>query len=338
MATIKDIARLSGYSIGTVSRVINKHRDVSEEARAKIEKVIAEAGFQPNSNAKHLKQTSASSIAIFVKGTQNVFLEDVLEKMQYQLRMNKESASVIFLDEADNEIEAARKIEAERHPRGMIFLGGNPEHFRRSFHVLNTPGVLVSASAKDVGSKLLSSFSTDDYAGSYEAAKLLIENGHTRIGIIGGHMSYDDEKITSMRLAGAVDCFKEYGIPFDLEKQFVPSRFSMDDGCRCAKRLLKKFPDLTAVFAHSDMIAIGAMRAFRDLGYRVPDDISLIGFDGIEYTRYTIPRIATIRQDTDEMVRRSIDDLFMRISYPRDGVHETIPFEVIAKESIRNLR
>lgn len=337
MATIKDIARLSGYSIGTVSRVINHHRDVSDTARAVIEKVIEESGFQPNSNAKHLKQTSAGSIAIFVKGTQNVFLEDILEKIQTHLRMNQETSTVVFLDEADDEIAAARRLEAERRPRGMIFLGGNLSHFRSSFDTLCTPCTLVSAYAGEIGNTLLSSFATDDYAGSRAAIETLIQSGHTKIGIIGGHMSYNAEKITSARLAGAVDCMKEHGIPFDLKTQFVPSRFSMDDGFRSAKRLLHKYPDLSAVFAHSDMIAIGALRAFSDSGLRVPDDISLIGFDGIEYSRYTIPRIATIRQDTEAMAKKSVDDLLMRISYPRNGIHELIPFEVIDRESIRSI-
>lgn len=338
MATIKDIARLSGYSIGTVSRVINNHHDVSEQARQTIEKVIAESGFQPNANAKHLKQTTSSAITIFVKGTQNVFLEDILEKIQLQLRNSHETATVIFLDEADNEIEAAKKIETERRPRGMIFLGGNLDHFRKSFSELKTPSTLVSADASEIESSLLSSFATDDYEGSYAALELLIHNGHTKIGIIGGHMSYNEDGITSARLSGAVDCLKKHDIEFDLEKQFVASRFSMDDGFRAAKRLLKKYPDLTAVFAHSDMIAIGALRAFTDSGLNVPDDISLIGFDGIEYSRYTIPRIATIRQDTEAMAKKSIDDLLMRISYQRNGCHEFIPFEVISKESIRDIR
>lgn len=335
MATIKDIARLSGYSIGTVSRVINNHPEVSETARAAIEKVIRESGFQPNANARHLKQTSPGAITVFVKGTQNIFLEDILEKIQIQLRLNNESATVIFLDEADNEIEAARKAEKDRRPRGMIFLGGNLDHFQNSFAELKTPAALVSADASTIESPLLSSFATDDYAGSYAAAKVLIENGHTRIGIIGGHMSYNEEGVTSPRLSGALACMKDHGIAFDLDRQFVPSRFSMDDGFRAAKRLLDKCPDITAVFTHSDMIAIGALRAFTDSGRNVPEDISLIGFDGIEYSRYTIPRIATIRQDTEAMAKKSIDDLLMRISYPRKGIHELIPFEVIDRESIR---
>ncbi|MBQ7991930.1 MAG: LacI family DNA-binding transcriptional regulator [Solobacterium sp.] len=337
MATIKDIARLSGYSIGTVSRVINKHPDVSDKARSAIEKVIKEAGFQPNSNAKLLKQTVSSAITIFVKGTKNVFLEDILERIQTHLRKSGEEAAVVFLDESENEIKAALQTELERHPRGFIFLGGSLDHFRESFSSLSTPSTLVSADASSIESSLLSSFATDDFQGSREAAKLLIENGHTKIGIIGGYMSYFKDQITSSRLAGTVECMKEYGIEIDLDQQFVPSRFSMDDGYRAAKKLLKKNPDLTAVMTHSDEIAIGALRAFNDMGKRVPEDISLIGFDGIEYIRYTIPRIATIRQDTETMARKAVDDLLMRISYPRNGVHETIPFEVIDKESIRKI-
>ena len=85
MATIKDIARLSGYSIGTVSRVINHHPDVSDKARAAVERVIRESGFQPNANAKLLKQAVSSAITVFVKGNSNMFLEDILEKIQTHL-------------------------------------------------------------------------------------------------------------------------------------------------------------------------------------------------------------------------------------------------------------
>lgn len=337
MATIKDIARLSGYSIGTVSRVINHHPDVSDKARAAVERVIRESGFQPNSNAKLLKQAVSSAITVFVKGNKNMFLEDILEKIQSHLRNSGEESNVVFLDESENEIKAAIQTELERHPSGFIFLGGSLDHFRQSFSSLSTPSVLVSTDASGIDSDLLSSFATDDYKGSYEAAKLLIENGHRRIGIIGGYMSYGGNVITSSRLAGTVDCLKDCGIEIDLDQQFVPSRFSMDDGYRAAKKLLKRNPDLTAVMAHSDEIAIGALRAFNDMHKSVPEDISLIGFDGIEYVRYTIPRIATIRQDTEAMAKKSVDDLLMRISYPRKGVHETIPFEVIAKESIRKI-
>ena len=124
MTTIKDIARLSGYSIGTVSRVINHRQDVSEEARQIIEKVIEEENFQPNSNAKMLKQTITSNIAVLVKGTQNVFLEGILERIQEYLRTFGEYVSVSFLDEFTNEVETAAQICSERDSKRIIFFCG----------------------------------------------------------------------------------------------------------------------------------------------------------------------------------------------------------------------
>ena len=130
---------------------------------------------------------------------------------------------------------------------------------------------------------------------------------------------------------------KEKGLSFDLEKDYVSCRFSMQDGYNAMQELLKKADGITAIFAVSDMIAIGAVRAAADAGLKVPDDLSIIGFDGIDYVRYSVPRLATIMQDTKQLAERSVEDLLMRISYTRNAVHEMIPFRVITGESIRQL-
>ena len=122
--TIKDIARLSGYSIGTVSRVINQHPDVSEAARKKILEIIAQENFQPNSNAKHLKQSHSTPITIIVKGSSNLFLETLMEKAEQYLAQSGETANVVFVNERDNEVRQAVQICTERNPKGIIFLGG----------------------------------------------------------------------------------------------------------------------------------------------------------------------------------------------------------------------
>ena len=98
--TIKDIAKLSGYGIGTVSRVLNNHSDVSDKARKKIMEVIEESNFQPNTNARHLKRQSVSSLSIIVKGNQNMLFADILEKMQMLFSRNGENAEVSYIDEA----------------------------------------------------------------------------------------------------------------------------------------------------------------------------------------------------------------------------------------------
>ena len=335
MATIKDIARLSGYSIGTVSRVINKHADVSEAAREKIEEIIRQLNYQPNANAKFLKQTSATPITLLIKGTQNVFLEDLVEKIQNHLEKRDEDVHVVFLDESADAVSTAALIEKERHPKGFVFLGGSRANFRSQFGQISTPSVAVSLYAADLNFDLLSSFATDDYAGSYKAAGILHSFGHRNIGVLGGYMSVGENgKIISRRLAGTVDCLKDNGISFDPYRQFEPCRFSMEDGCRAANDLLDRFPEVTAIYTHSDMIAIGALRALKDRGLRVPEDISLMGFDGIEITRFTVPRIATVQQDTDVMAVKAIDDLIFRIACGGPATHEIIPFKIIEKESI----
>ena len=116
--TIKDIARLSGYSLGTVSRVLNNHPDVSEKARERVLAVVAEHNFQPNANAKHLKQLASSAIAILVKGSQNLLFADILERIQDLLRDSGEEDFVCYLDEDANEVSYAIQLCRERRQSG----------------------------------------------------------------------------------------------------------------------------------------------------------------------------------------------------------------------------
>ncbi|NCB33006.1 MAG: LacI family transcriptional regulator, partial [Erysipelotrichia bacterium] len=313
MATIRDVARLSGYSIGTVSRVMNHHPDVSEEARMTIQKVISDTNFQPNANAKHLKQQISSDIAIVIKGYGNMLFADLLEQVQAILRDSGEEAAVFFLDENSDEVTAAQQICEERKPKGMIFLGGNLESFKTNFSVITAPSVLMTNSAVNLKFENLSSYTTDDAEAAATAIRSLIEAGHTRIGIIGGDPS--SSQISVRRLQGSLEEFRRHGIPFDPSIQYETSRFSMAGGYTAAQTLLKRCPDLTGIFAVSDTVAIGGMRALRDSGKHIPEDISVVGYDGIEAGQYCIPRLATIHQDTSEIARRGVEDLLLRINY-----------------------
>ena len=334
MKTIKDIARLSGFSTGTVSRVINNHPDVNPETRRKIEEIIAETGFQPNANAKFLKQTISSTITVIVKGIQNSFFETILEEMQKAFKENGEEVSVVFLDEAENEVTAAKQICSTRKPRGLIFLGGNTKEFAKNFASITVPSVLVTVDASQLGFENLSSFTTDDISGAKEAVGYLIRSGHRRIGIVGGSLEETNGQLSTFRLQGAQEILSRHQIPFSFEENYAPCRFSLEDGYMAGRELLRKNPDITGIFALSDLIAIGVVRAARDEGKRVPEDLSVIGYDGIEYVHYSVPRIATVRQDAAQLAKRSVEDLLMRVSYTRAAVHEKIPYTVIAGESV----
>ena len=215
MVTIKDIARISGYSIGTVSRVINHRSDVSPATRERIEAVIRELHFEPNRNAKSLKQSFYSPVMIFVKGAHNIFLDSILEEIQIQMHFLGENTNVTFLGETDNAVAEAAQVSANWKPKGCIFLGGSLKNFKHDFGRIDVPCVLVTADASGLGYENLSSFTTDDYGGAYEAVSRLIRCGHRRIGIIGGMPENNLDGNVENRIKGAVDAMTQNGILFN---------------------------------------------------------------------------------------------------------------------------
>ena len=333
--TIKDIARLSGYSLGTVSRVLNNHPDVSDKARERIMAVVQEQGFEPNANAKHLKMQTQSAIAVLVKGTQNLLFADLLERVQALLRDSGEAVYVAYLDEDADEVQYAIQLVKLRRPKGFLFLGGDLECFRREFQQITAPCVLLTNDAQSLGFKNLSSFSTDDTAAASAVIEYLYRRGHRKIGILGGNLA--GEQISFKRLQGAQRRMKELGLPFDFKTHHVPCRFSMKDGYDAARTLLAREPGLTAIFALSDVIALGAMRAICDLGLHMPNDVSVVGYDGLAAAYFCIPRLTTIRQDVEQLATRGVQTLLQAIHYKNPPIYETIGFELMEFESVRSV-
>ena len=334
--TIKDIARLSGCGVATVSRVLNHHPDVSEKTRQKVMAVVEEHGFQPNNNAKHLKQQAGTSIAILVKGTQNMLFADLVEQIQALLERRDRDAAVYYLDEDANEVAYARQLCRERKPAGILFLGGDLEFFRASFQHLKVPCVLLTNSARDLGFDNLSSLTTDDEQAAYEVIDYLAQKGHRAIGVLGGNWS-SASQISYRRLQGCKRAFERRGLPFDPERQAEPSRYSMAEAYAATQRLLGRCPELTAIFAMSDVMAVGVIRALRDLGKRVPEDISVVGYDGISMGRYTIPRLTTICQDITSLAEQGVDLLLHNMTGTSPSVHGVVPFRLLDGESVAQL-
>ena len=336
MVTIKDIARESGYSISTVSRVLNHRSDVSPDAKKKIEETVEKFHFVPNNNAKHLKQSNTKIIGVLVKGISNMLFSNIVEEIQRMISKTEYTLVVTYIDEDDNEVEQALQLCRERKPLGLLFLGGNPDFFRQDFAKVDVPSVLITNQANNLQFENLSSVATDDIAAGKCAVDALFEAGHDKIGIIGGDpiKSYTSHQ----RYLGCKESFAEHHVEMNLDVCYEKARFSFDSAYLAMKRLIGKYPDLTAVFAMSDVMAIGAIRALRDLDYRIPEDISVIGFDGTDLAEFYNPKLATIRQQYKTLAVRSVEILFGQIELKKEPVYEVVPFEFGSGESIRNLK
>ena len=333
--TIKDIAKECGCGVGTVSRVLNNHPDVSGETRAKVMSVVDKYGFVLNKNASLLKSQDSRTIEILVKGTSSPLLNEMLSVVLSRMEGLSYNASVVVLDEYDNEASVANRVYYERKPQAMIFLGGNPDKYSDDFEKIKIPCVLVSNEASNLANSFFSSISTDNIAASEYIAEYLIKKGHRKIGVIGG--DFESSEITKKRYEGFLNAMKNHGLDFDQEKAYAVSKYSFEGGAAAVRNLIKRNPDITAIFTMADSMAIGACRALTDMGMSVPDDISITGFDGLPYADFYSPRITTIRQQTERLADDGLEILLNSLERNEPARHELIPFEFIEGESVRTL-
>lgn len=333
--TIKDLAALSGYAVGTVSRVLNHQPNVSEKARTTILALAESHGFELNTNAKNLKQRSSNGILVVVRGVHNELFAALVEQMQVLAAAGEYRLVVDYVDELGHEVRRARQLVRELKPQGILFLGGNSAHFAECFEGIEVPAVLVTNSAEGLGFSRLSSVTTDDKAAAAEAIERLAQAGHREFAIIGGDL--DNSDTSRLRYAGCMESFDKHAIAFDEARRFRRARYSYDDGYRAMAQILRTETAVTAVFAMSDTMAIGAARAIRDAGKRIPEDISLVGFDGLPICGYYSPRLATVIQQTAFMAETSFSILKESIEEGAPARHVSVPYEFAENGSLRAL-
>lgn len=333
--TIKDISARTGYSVGTVSRVLNNQPNVSEKARKTILDAAEECGFQLNANAKQLKQSHSNSILVVVKGTSNPLFSHMVEIIQARMAQTQRPVIVDFLDEECNEVRRASQLCAEKKPLGVLFLGGNRENFLADFGKIDRPCVLVTDDASGLSFPNLSSVSSDDLLAGRLAIDHLVQLGHRRIAIIGGDRTVSDT--AALRYQGCMDALRANGLDFDEQQDYETVRFSYAGGYQAVQNLLARGRNFTALFAMSDVMAIGAIRALQDAGLSVPGDVSIIGFDGLQIGEYTVPRLASVCQDVDALAEHSLQMLREHIESQLPPRYEVVPVTIQLRGSVRKI-
>lgn len=331
--TIKDLSRETGYSVGTISRVLNNHPSVSDRARREITAAIERFGFERNENAKNLKQRKHEGILVLVKGRKNELFASIIERLQQIFAATRYTLMVDYFDETENEVRRAAHLCTEKKPEGLLFLGGNCENFRTDFSGIGVPAVLLTDNASALPFSNLSSVFTDDTAAADCAISYLLTQGHRSIGVIGGDPEVSDT--SRMRFDGCKNALAR--VEQSIVSGYETALYSYADGFAAMERLLARGRRFTAVFAMSDVMAIGAMRSLRDHGLRVPEDVSVCGFDGLLISSYILPKLTTIRQSVDLIADRGAQILLDNIERHAPARHESIPFSLRVGESVAQL-
>lgn len=335
--TIKDIARMCGVGVSTVSRAINNHPDINPETKQKVMDTIKEHGYIPNNSARNLKRTDAKSIAVLVKGMTNPFFSSMIKVMEAEIKRKKYTMVLRHVDQHEDEVDVALELTKEKRLRGIIFLGGYFYHAEEKLEKLHVPYILstVGCAPENMNRKEYSSLSVDDEKESFKMVSRLIEQGHKKIAILCADS--DDQSIGRLRLMGYMRALSEHGIKEDEQlirrmKQGIES-YSYQNGYVMMRELLGERQDFTAVFAISDIMAMGACRAIVEEGKRVPEDISVAGFDGIEAGDYFIPTITTVRQPVEEIAGETTKLLFDILAGREKHQHRLFEAEILEKES-----
>lgn len=332
--TIRDVARKAGVAVSTVSRVLNGRPDVSEETRKKVMDVVEACGFVQNRNARNLKNTKPTFAAVIVRGRRNAFLNDIAEQMIECAQGLKTPFLLKYIDEEDDEFDTMRQLYAEKRAASFILLGARMDERSQAVRDVGVPVVFATVDAGNMGYENASSVCIDDRAATRAMMDRILQQGHTRVAVIGG--CRDGEDIFAKRYLGAMDSLRAHGIAYDPD-EYVLSRFTLVGAYEGALRFFETHRDVTAVLTMSDMMAIGVIRALCDLGLRVPQDVSVSGFDGVEIARYVIPSITTVRQPTEEIAQKSVD-LLCEMLEGGTARHVTVGYTLVEGESLARVR
>lgn len=332
MTTIKDVAKKAGVSVGTVSNAINNIDIVSENTRRKVIKAIKELNFKPNSIARSLSKGKSNNIAIIVPEINNPFFPELIRGITDYLETKGYYAIIRNTDGSEKKEEIFIRDLNSLFVSGMIITPTDTNG--RNFQILSelkVPMVIVDRESDTLKEDIVI---VNNHKGAYEAVSYLINCGHKIIIILCGSKH---TKTAQNRYIGWEKAMKENGL-FNNDYIYWGD-FTIDSGRKNMDEVLKKFKKVDAVFASNDIIAIGAMQAIRENGLRIPEDISIIGFDDISFSKLLYPPLTTIRQPVYEIGSMASEILLKKIegkNQQKNVCRYVIDGELVIRDSVAN--
>jgi len=330
---IKDVAIRAGVNPSTVSRVIANSPRISAATRERVRAIMKELNYHPNAIARSLVKQSSQAIGLLIPNTieqffLNPFFPEVLRGIT---QVAQHAGYDLFLSTALhglNDIERLEQMVRSKRVDGVILLTARIEDPLLSVLQENRiPAVLIGRPATP---STISWVNNDNKKAAYDATAHLLKLGHKRIGFIGGS---PELVVTMDRLSGYASALQDAGAAFD--PQLVTSEDFLEEGGYTGMMRLLAVPERpSAIIASDDVLAFGAMRAAGELGYRIPDDLAIVGFNDIPLAKLANPPMTTMNVHIYELGQQSARMLIEQIEWPATGAKEhLVPHELVVRRS-----
>jgi len=288
--TIYDVAREAGVSMATVSRVVNGNPNVKPTTRKKVLETIERLGYRPNAVARGLASKKTTTVGAIIPDISSMFFADLARGIEDIATMYKYNIILANSDRnKDKELQLINTM-LEKQVDGILFMGGeiSEEHIRQ----LTSNSVPVVLSSTYDETNTIPSVNIDNEKAAYEATKFLIEQGNNNVAFIYGH---DETPISRFKFEGYKRALVEFD--FTLTQDFIVNvDYSYDSGIKAVRQLLSLQRKPTAVFVASDEMALGVIHGAQDMGYRVPEDLEVFGFNNTRLATMVRPTLSTIVQ------------------------------------------
>ncbi|WP_336771369.1 LacI family DNA-binding transcriptional regulator [Paenibacillus sp. MMO-58] len=298
-ATIYDVAKEAGVSIATVSNAINGKGNVSKKRREQIFKIMEQMNYQPNVNASALMGKKTYTLGLLIPDISNPFFSEIARAIEDQAHQLGYSVIMCSTDNKDERVERYIALLEQKNVDGILIgTGVDNLDILTNLQARKIPIVMISreASALEVDTVV-----ADDYVGGLMAAQHLIEMGHTRIAILSEQLKVSSAR---ERIRGFKQGLQDRQISFD-DRNLVICDYMVEEGRRGAGELLGRGDRPTAIFCCNDVLAIGAMQEARSLGIKVPEELSIVGFDDTILAAVVDPPLTTVAQPIASMAKQA---------------------------------
>ncbi len=298
MATIIDVSTLAGVSITTVSRVLNNVPGVRPELIERVQEAVRTLNYRPNHLARNLRRSESFTVGVLIPDSGNPFFAEVTQGIEETCFEKGYSVVLCNTSESAEKVNTYFTTLYQNQVAGLIVVSSGDIHKRlREVLADGHPVVIVDRPLRDIDADMVVS---DNYSGGSQGAQHLLSLGHTRIGVLLGGL---DRETVRLRLSGVEDTLKQHGLTLDSNLLFTSGDNEPGTGYLGAQQLFETDEPPSAIFAFNDLMALGALNYIQTHGLRVPEQVSVLGFDNIAIASYTMPSLTTIAQPKYELGR-----------------------------------